>query len=214
MVKIWCFHCWGPRFNPCLGNQDPISFAGSAEKKRNAEFHTLPQTWGWSPTIWFKEPFTWFSHTSVWKPLLSSYGPQVWSWPSSISVIYRLVKKITISGLPRWFSGKSILLPVREKRRCGFDPWVRKIPWRRKWQPTPVFLPGKSHGQWSLAGYSAWGHKESDTTITRRKKISGPTPDLLDQNLHFQEILGLSAGILKFKERCSTICSPVSLDYL
>ena len=41
-------------------------------------------------------------------------------------------------------------------RRCGFDPWVGKIPWRRKWQPTPVFLPGKSHEQRSLAGYSPW----------------------------------------------------------
>ena len=42
-------------------------------------------------------------------------------------------------------------------RRPGFDPWVGKIPWRRKWQPTPIFLPGKSHGQRSLAGYSPWG---------------------------------------------------------
>ena len=46
----------------------------------------------------------------------------------------------------------------------GFDPWVGKIPWRRAWQPTPVFLPGESHGQRSLAGYSPWGRKESDTT--------------------------------------------------
>ena len=45
-----------------------------------------------------------------------------------------------------------------------FNPWVRKIPWRRKWQPTPVFLPEKSHGQRSLAGYSPWGHKELDMT--------------------------------------------------
>ena len=45
-----------------------------------------------------------------------------------------------------------------------FDPWVGKVPWRRKWQPTPVFLPGKSHGQMSLGGYCPWGHKESDTT--------------------------------------------------
>ena len=48
--------------------------------------------------------------------------------------------------------------------RPGFDLWVRKIPWRRKWQPTPVLLPGKSHGQRSLVGYSPWGRKESDTT--------------------------------------------------
>ena len=48
--------------------------------------------------------------------------------------------------------------------RLAFDPWVRKIPWRRKWQPTPIFLPGESHGQENLVGYSPWGHKESDMT--------------------------------------------------
>ena len=45
------------------------------------------------------------------------------------------------------------------RRRHGFDPWVGKIPWRRKWQPTPVFLAGKFHGQRSLVGYSPWGHR-------------------------------------------------------
>ena len=49
-------------------------------------------------------------------------------------------------------------------RRHRFDPWVRKIPWRRKRQPTPVFLSRESHGQRSLAGYSPWGYKELDTT--------------------------------------------------
>ena len=44
-----------------------------------------------------------------------------------------------------------------------FNPWVGKIPWRREWQPTPVFLLGASHGQRSLAGHSPWDHKESDT---------------------------------------------------
>ena len=48
-----------------------------------------------------------------------------------------------------------------------FDPWVGKIPWRRKRQPTPVFLPGESHGQRSLAGYSPWGRRELDTTERR-----------------------------------------------
>ena len=52
----------------------------------------------------------------------------------------------------------------RSHGRCRLDLSVRKLPWRRKWQPTPVFLPGESHGQSSLAGYSPWGHKESDTT--------------------------------------------------
>ena len=52
-------------------------------------------------------------------------------------------------------------LPARCKQ-CEFDPWVGRIPWRRKWQPTPVFLPGEFHGQRSLVGYSPWSHKESD----------------------------------------------------
>ena len=47
---------------------------------------------------------------------------------------------------------------------CQKDPGVRKIPWRKKWQPTPVFLPGESHGHRSLMGYSPQGHKESDIT--------------------------------------------------
>ena len=47
---------------------------------------------------------------------------------------------------------------------CRFDPWIRKIPWRKAWQSTPIFLPEESHGQRSLVGYSPWGHKELDTT--------------------------------------------------
>ena len=54
-------------------------------------------------------------------------------------------------GLPRWLSGKECTCPCR---RCSFNPWVGKIPWRRARQPTPVFLPGESHGQRSLVGYS------------------------------------------------------------
>ena len=49
-------------------------------------------------------------------------------------------------------------------RRPGFHPWVRKITWRKKWQASPVFLPGKSQGQRSLVGYSPWGPEESDMT--------------------------------------------------
>ena len=46
----------------------------------------------------------------------------------------------------------------------GFNPWAGKTPWRRRWHPTPVFLPEKSHGQKSLVGYSPWVRKQSDTT--------------------------------------------------
>ena len=62
------------------------------------------------------------------------------------------------------FPGGSVVknLPASlPARRLRCDPWVRKIPWRGKWQPTPIFLPGKSHGQRSLAGYSPWGCKRA-----------------------------------------------------
>ena len=61
-------------------------------------------------------------------------------------------------------SGKEPACQCRRHKTHGFNPWVGKIPWRRKWQPTPVFFPGESHGQRSLAGYSPWGYKESDMT--------------------------------------------------
>ena len=61
---------------------------------------------------------------------------------------------------------------MQETRR-GFGPWVRKISWRRTWQSTSVFLPGKSHGQRRLAGYSPWGRKEADTTeVTEHTLVS------------------------------------------
>ena len=67
-------------------------------------------------------------------------------------------------GLARWHRDKEPACQCRRLRRRGFSPWVGKIPWRRKSQPTPVFLSEKSHEQRSLAGYSPWGHKESDIT--------------------------------------------------
>ena len=63
---------------------------------------------------------------------------------------------LSAMGVPRRLSGKE---PAWQCRRLGFDPWVRKIPWIRKWQPTPVFLPGESQGQGSLVRYGPWGHK-------------------------------------------------------
>ena len=76
-----------------------------------------------------------------------------------MALFFNMLSRLVI--LPRWLSGKE---SAYQCRRCEFDPWVRKIPWRRKWQPTLVFLPGKSHGQRSLVAYSPWGLRESDTT--------------------------------------------------
>ena len=71
---------------------------------------------------------------------------------------------IHMSRFPRWLSGKEPTCQCRGCRSCGFNPWVEKIPWRRKWQPTPISLPGESHGLRSLAGCSPCGHKESGMT--------------------------------------------------
>ena len=66
-------------------------------------------------------------------------------------------------GLPSWGSSKESTYQCRRHQRHRFDSQLGKIPWRRKWQPTPVFLPAKSLGERSLAGYSPWGRKELDT---------------------------------------------------
>ena len=61
-------------------------------------------------------------------------------------------------------SGKEPTCQSRRQRKRKFNPWVRKIPWRRKWQPTPIFLPEEFHGQRSLTVYCRWGHIEWDMT--------------------------------------------------
>ena len=75
----------------------------------------------------------------------------------SLGFLSSEVPVLSISSI--WLSDS---LCRSQRRRLRFR--VRKVSWRRKWQPTPVFFPGKSHGQRSLAGYSPWGHKGSDMT--------------------------------------------------
>ena len=111
---------------------------------------------------------------------------------------------VTPKGLPMWQNGKESAYRRFKRRRS--HPWVGKIPWCRKWQPTPVFLPGKFHGQTSLVGYSPWSHKESDTHISTEwinrprqsssvvadtTKKQGPTHACLRVELHttFYDIL-------------------------
>ena len=69
-------------------------------------------------------------------------------------------ESVFVSGFSLVVQMVKNLSAMQRHRRCGFNPWVGKIPWRREWQPTPVFLPG----QRNLVGYSPWGRKESDTT--------------------------------------------------
>ena len=73
---------------------------------------------------------------------------------------------------------------VARCRRCGFGPWARKIPWRRKQQPIPVLLPGKSHGQRSLVGYSTWGCKRvRHDLVNNNNKYTSPSASVLGTSL-------------------------------
>ena len=74
------------------------------------------------------------------------------------TIVYRMHKRGSTS------LGAQTVSVCLQCERPGFNPWVGKIPWRRKWQLTPVLLPGKFHGWRSLVGYRPWDHKESDTT--------------------------------------------------
>ena len=110
--------------------------------------------------------------------------PQPAMWQQDSHIFYTWAHSFYKEALhifPGDFPGGSDL----QCGRPGFCPWVGKIPWRRKWHPTPVFLLGKSHGGRSLAGYSPWGHKESDMT-ERFHFIS----------LHFKEAKDLFTGVM------------------
>ena len=89
-------------------------------------------------------------------------------------------------------SGKESTCQCRKNKSCGFYPWVGKISWRRAWQPTPVLLLAEYHGQRSLAGYSLWGPKESDTT--EHKKGSEGEQGLVRTLAFTPSVLGLISG--------------------
>ena len=118
----------------------------------------------WSPSGWTR----WislqskglsriFSNTTVQKHQF--FGAQLSLWPNSYIYIYTHTHTHTHTA-SLGLSGKKFACQCRSSKRSGFSPWVGKIPWKRKWPPTPVFLPGKF--QRSLAGWSQWGHKEWD----------------------------------------------------
>ena len=119
------------------------------------------------------------------------------------------VKSMVCNGLLRWLSGKE---STCQCLRSGFSLWVRKIPWRRKWQPTPVFLPGKSHGQRSLVGYSPWGRKELDTTETTEQARS--VGWVVSGGAGFgQPFIFLAEILLRTPKYLSVEFSPVTLDW-
>ena len=98
-------------------------------------------------------------------------------------------------GLPCWLSGKE---PTCQLRRHRVDPWVGKIPWRRKLQPTPVFLPGKSNGQRRLVGHSPWGCRVTRDWVTKQQQCAFSWVELLTHRpvVRHWELLAFGAGSL------------------
>ena len=100
---------------------------------------------------------------------------------------------------PWWPSGEE---STCQCRRHGFDPWVRKILWRRKWQPTLVFLPGKSYEQRSLVGYSLWSHKRVwYCNATKQQQSIHPAFSFWEPNEWLLRLLDNSSVVkIKYKE--------------
>ena len=104
-------------------------------------------------------------------------------------LVAKLYPILATPRLPWWLRWWCVCL---QYGRPGSNPWVGNISWRRKWQPTPVFLPEKSHGQRSLVGYSPWGCKELDTIERHHFHFHGLKPSKL---LCPQDFLGKNAGV-------------------
>ena len=117
-----------------------------------------------SSSLWFNETYRWFWYTLKFRTsgLLVGFMP-LW-------------------GLPRWLSGKEPACQCSSHKRHGFDPWVGRIPWNRKWQPTPVILPGKYHAQRSLEA-TVHGVKKVRHDLAAEHAHTHATPGYLADNL-------------------------------
>ena len=102
--------------------------------------------------------------------------------------------------LPWWLSSKE---SACQCRRCGLHPWVGKSPWRKKWQPTQVFLPVKSHGQRSLVGYSTWGSKRVRHDFTTKQ----------EHHLGWRWVVLMFSKLLLILSSCFFWISSISVSY-
>ena len=99
----------------------------------------------------------------------------------------------------------SLMAQMVKRLPAMWETWVRKIPWRRKWQPAPVLLSVKSHGQRSLVGYSPWGRKELDTT--KRLHFLSLSLEIL---ILWSTLEGqLECQFSSVPQLCLTLCNPM-----
>ena len=112
-----------------------------------------------------------------------------WNYDNIVNQLHSSLYKGLVPCFPSGSAGKEPTWQCRRLKRHGFDPWVGKITWRRKRQCAPIFLPGKSHRQRSLAGYSPWGHKELDTCMHMVPYLKNFTITNLNTSFLFKEKL-------------------------
>ena len=112
-------------------------------------------------------------------------------------------------GFPAGSDGKEFARQCGRHRGRRLDPWVRKIPWRRKWQPTPVFLPWKLQGQRRLMGYSPWGHKEPDVTERLTRFLF-----LLKHSFFMEDVLPFGRWLKLSATKTKFLCWVYGLTFL
>ena len=165
----------------------PVFLSGKSHGQRSLA--------GYSPWSWQRVRHDWATNTFTLKGKLSASNIFSIQIKHCFTTVWSHDLKFQESpSFPGGSAGKEPTWQWRRHKRNGFDPWVRKIPWRRKWQPTPVFWPRESHGQRSLVGYSLWGCKESDATehshtvlltLTRTPRYTVLCFTSTSQGLHF-----------------------------
>ena len=159
---IWTLPCWHPNLwlRPpetwernfyCLQATQPLKLVTAGLRHQLSTLLIMISFWR---VMWVNDACV-FSNLKIMLDKRDSMS--FYLWACIMCTVTR------IKELSWWLSGKE---SACQCRRYGFDPWVGKTPWRKKWQPTPIFLPGKLHGQRALVGYSPWGHERVRHDLT------------------------------------------------